>query len=203
MRFAGVLVSAILLSCLFIQTHAIDPGDIAAPSMNVPNMDMPKPLITAPNMNVPEPKTKTLEKPINNQNQAVNQTGNSSSNQTPMTQIQQEVEPTDMSGKWSIKFNDGTDRSLILNLWSSGKTRMMGYGTLTDQGVIESVTASGSVFAEELVLTVKSGAPEYANSKSDEYNLDLFMANNTMSGTYILEASDQSLSTGNVTAVRQ
>ena len=203
MRFAGILLSAILLPCLFILAHAIDPGDIAVPSMNVPNMDMPKPLITRPNMNVPEPNTKTLEKLNNNLNQVINQTGNVSSNQTPVTQIQQGVKPTDVSGKWSIKFNDGTDRSLMLNLWSSSKTRIMGYGTFTEQGTTNSVTASGSVSAEELILTIKSGAPEYANQKYDEYDLDMVMVNNTMSGTYMMKSSDQSLSTGNVTAVRQ
>ena len=203
MRFAGVLLSAMLLPCLFIQAHAIDPGDIAVPSMNVPNMDMPKPLITRPNMNVPEPNTNTLEKPNNNLIQAINQTGNVSSNQTPMIQIQQEVKPTDATGKWSIKFNDGIERSLILNLWSSSKTRIMGYGTLTEKGAMNSVTASGSLSAEALTLTVKSGAPEYSNQKYDEYNLDMFMVNNTMSGTYIMTSSDNSLSTGNVTAVRQ
>ena len=166
-------------------------------------MDMPKPLITRPNMNVPEPNIKTLEKLNNNLNQVINQTGNVSSNQTPVTQIQQEVKPTDVSGKWSIKLNDGTDRSLILNLWSSSKTRIMGYGTLTEKGAMNSVTASGSVSAEALTLTVKSGAPEYSNQKYDEYDLDMVMVNNTMSGTYMMKSSDQSLSTGNVTAVRQ
>ncbi len=39
-----------------------------------------------------------------------------------------------VSGKWSIQFNDGTDRSLDLNLWPSGGTRIMGYGTLTEKG---------------------------------------------------------------------
>jgi hypothetical protein len=203
MRLASILLSAILFQGLFIQAHAIDPGDIAVPSMPVPNMNMPEPLISRPNMNVPLPIPTTLEKPNNNPNQALNQAGNMSSNQTPVTQIQQEGMTMDLSGKWSIKFDDATDRSLVLTLWSSSESRIMGYGTLTEEGAMNSVTASGAVTAQELLLTVKSGAPEYANQKYDEYNLDLFMANNTLSGTYILNSGGQFLSEGNVTAVKQ
>jgi hypothetical protein len=203
MRLASILLSAILLSCLSIQSHAGEADDIAVPSMNVPNMNMPEPLISRPNMDMPEPNPKPLVKPNNNPNQALNQTGNMSSNQTQVIQIQQEVKPMDVSGKWSIKFNDGTDRSLDLNLWSSSGTRIMGYGTLTEEGAKNSVTASGSVTAQELTLTAKSAAPEYANQKYDEYDLDLFMVNNTLSGTYVLKSGGQSLGNGNATAVKQ
>ncbi len=197
MRLASTLLSAILLLCLFILAHAIEPGDIAAPSMNVPDMNMPKPLITRPNMNVPEPNAAIVMQ------NAINQTGNESSNQTLLTDIEEEVMPTNVSGKWSIRFDDGRDRSLVLNLWSSSKTRIMGYGTLTEKGAMNSVTASGSISAEELTLTIKSGASEYANQKYDEYYLDLFMVNDTMSGTYVQKADGQSSEIGNVTAVRQ
>jgi hypothetical protein len=197
MRLASTLLSAILLLCLFILAHAIEPGDIAAPSMNVPDMNMPKPLITRPNMNVPEPNAALVMQ------NAVNETGNVSFNQTLLTDIEEEVMPTNVSGKWSIRFDDRRDKSLVLNLWSSSKTRIMGYGTLTEKGAMNSVTASGSISAEELTLTIKSGASEYANQKYDEYYLDLFMVNDTMSGTYVQKADGQSSEMGNVTAVRQ
>ena len=197
MRLASTLLSATLLLCLFILAHAIEPGDIAAPSMKVPDMNMPKPLITRPNMNVPEPKAAIVMQ------NAINQTGNESSDQMLVTDIEEEVMPTNVSGKWSIRFDDGRDRSLVLNLWSSSKTRIMGYGTLTEKGAMNSVTASGSISAEELTLTIKSGASEYANQKSDEYYLDLFMVNDTMSGTYVQKSNGQSSELGNVTAIRQ
>ena len=197
MRLARTVLSAILLLFFCILAHAIEPGDIAAPSMNVPDMNMPKPLITRPNMNVPEPNAALVMQ------NAINQTGNESSNQTLLTDIEEEVMPTNVSGKWSIRFDDGRDRSLVLNLWSSSKTRIMGYGTLTEKGAMNSVTASGSISAEELTLTIKSGASEYANQKYDEYYLDLFMVNDTMSGTYVQKADGQSSEIGNVTAVRQ
>ncbi|MGD0953818.1 MAG: hypothetical protein ABR985_15755 [Methanotrichaceae archaeon] len=202
MRLASTLLSVILLSCLSIQAHG-DAGDIAEPSMPVPDMSVPEPHISAPTMDVPVPSPKPLDKPNSNPNQALNQTGNTSSNQAQTTQIQQDVQPMNVSGKWSIQFNDGSDGSLDLNLWPSGGTRIMGYGTLTEEGARSSVTASGSVTAQELTLIAKSSTPEYANQKYDEYDLDLLMVNNTLSGTYVLMSGGQSLGKGNATAVKQ
>ena len=202
MRLASILLSAILLSCLSIQAHG-DAGDIAEPSMPVPDMSVPAPHISAPTMDVPAPNPKPLDKPNSNPIQALNKTGNTSSNQAQATQIQQEVQPMNVSGKWSIQFNDGSDGSLDLNLWPSGGTRIMGYGTLTEGDARSSVTASGSVTAKKLTLIAKSSTPEYANQKYDEYDLDLSMVNNTLSGTYVLMSGGQSLAKGNATAVKQ
>ena len=202
MRLASVLLSAILLSCLSIQARA-DVGDIAVPSMPVPDMSVPEPHISAPSMEVPATNPKPLVNTNSNPNQVLNQTSNTSSIQTQVSQIQQGVQPMNVSGKWSIKFNDGTDRSLDLNLWPSGGNRIMGYGTLTEDGAKNSVTASGSLTAQELTLTAKSATPEYANQKYDVYDLDLLMKNNTLSGTYVLSSGGQSLGKGNVTAVKQ
>jgi hypothetical protein len=96
-----MLLSAILLSCLPVHAYGGMPGDIAVPSMKVPNMDMP------------EPKPKPLIEPNNNLNPVLSQTSNISSNQTQAAQIQQKAEPMDVSpmdvsGKWSVKFDDGT-----------------------------------------------------------------------------------------------
>ena len=203
MRLASIPLLAILLSCLSIQAHG-DVGDIAVPSMPVPDMSVPEPHISAPNMNVPPTNPKTLVEPNINPNQELNQTRNISSNQTQVTQIKQQgVQPMNVSGKWSIKFNDGTDKSFDLNLWPSGGNRIMGYGTLTEKGAKNSVTASGSFTAQELTLTAKSATPEYANQKYDVYDLDLFMINNTISGTYVLNSGGQFLGKGNATAVKQ
>jgi hypothetical protein len=198
MRFAAILLSTLLASCLSIQAHAIEPGDIAVPSMNVPNMNMPEPLITKPNMNVPVPNPK----PLVEQNQAASQTDNLSSNQTEVAQIPQEVKPMDVSGKWSVRFIDRTDLSLDLTLWSSGKSQIMGYGTLKDRGAKHSVTASGSWAEQELILVSKSASNEDVNQKYDECDLDLYLANNTLSGTYILKLGGQQLGKGNATAAK-
>ena len=188
MRLASILLFAILLTCLYFPARAIEPGDIAAPSISAPNMDMPKPLITRPSMNTPEP----IPKP-----QDIRE------NKTQIT----DVKSNDVSGKWLIKFDDRPDRLLDLTLWSSGKAKIMGYGNLIKGGAENSVTASGSYAEEELILTVKSAESEYASQKYDEYHLDLFMANdtrnNSMLGTYTLMSGGEFLGDGNATATKR
>lgn len=202
MRLGTMLLLTILLSCVSIQAYG-DVGDIAVPSMPVPNMNVPEPSISAPNMDMPVTKPKPLARPNNNPNQALIQTGNKSSNQTQVTQIQQEVKTMNVSGKWSIRFDNDTDRSLDLSLWSSGGNRIMGYGTLTEEGAKNSVAVSGSATMTELTLIAKSAAPEYANQKYDEYDLDLFRVNNTLSGSYVLKSGGKTLAKGNATALNQ
>jgi hypothetical protein len=46
-------------------------------------------------------------------------------------------------------------------------------------------------------LTVKSAEPEYSSQKYDEYDLDLFMVNETLSGTDILMSGGEFLGDGN------
>ena len=138
MRLVCIILSSILLSFLSIQAYALNEGDIAEPSISAPNMNMPSPIITrpassapissVPNMDMPKTEAKPPIKP-NNPVQAT-PTVNTSSNQT-LTQASQEPQKMDVSGKWSIKFDRRTDRSLDLNLWSSGGDRILGYGTLT------------------------------------------------------------------------
>jgi hypothetical protein len=195
MRLASLLLFAILLSCLSYQTCAIEPGEIAAPSIKAPNMNMPKPIISSPNMDTPEPKQRKQIIPEGNPNQSTNQ-----------TQVMK-AESNDLSGKWSITFDDRPDRLLDLTLWSSGRTQIMGYGTLTRGVTGNSVTASGSFAESELVLTVKSAESDYASQKYDEYDLHLIMVNNTarntMSGTYILRSGGEFLGDGNATALKR
>lgn len=197
MKSAGILLSAILLACLSIPAHAMDPGDIAAPSMNVPNMDVPKPLISKPNMDMPKANPKPLIKPGDKR---INNT-NISSNTTPKNR---DIQQMDTSGKWSIRFDDKADRSLALTLWTSaGTTGMMGFGTLTEEGIDNPVTATGSATARELRLIVKSATSKYINKIYDECDLNLSLSNKTASGTYALMSGGQLSITGNVTAVKQ
>jgi len=199
MKLASLLLFAILLSCLSFQAGAIEAGEIATPSISAPNMDMPKPIISSPNMNAPEPKPKPQV--VSDSNSSL--TGSIDSNQAQST----EARSNDVSGKWSIKFDDRPDRSLDLTLWSSGKTKVMGYGTLTKGGIGNSVTVSGSFGDEELLLTVKSAESEYLSQKYDEYLIDLFMVNDTanksMLGTYTLRFGDEFLGDGNATALKR
>jgi hypothetical protein len=200
MNPAIIMLPAILLLYLSVFAHALDPGDIAAPSMSVPNMNMPKP-IPKPNMDMPEPKPEPLVEPKSDPVQATNQSGNLSSNQTG---IQLEDKPMDVSGKWSIRFDDGTGRSLDLSLWSpSGTAKIMGFGTLADEGKGNSVTARGSMTSRELMMIVKSATSDYAKQKYDEFDFDLILANETLSGTYSMKLGGEIVGRGNATAVRQ
>jgi len=180
------------------QTHALEAGEIAAPSIKAPNMDMPTPIITRPSMDMPEPKPKQQAISDSNSNQTQNQT-DSSTNQTQAAAARS----NDVSGKWLIKFDDLPDRSLDLTIWSSGKAKIMGYGTLIEGSAGNSVTVSGSFAGNELILTVKSAEPEYSSQKYDEYVLDLFMANDTLSGTYMLMSGGEFSGDGNATASKR
>jgi hypothetical protein len=153
-------------------------------------------------MDMPDPRPKPLVKPDSSVDKTLNQTGNLSIDQTQMTQTPPEESPMDVSGRWSIKFDEVRSRSLDLNLWSSSGNRIMGYGTLRDGGAQHSVTVSGSVIGQELILATKPATPEYANQKNDEYRLALFMANNTLSGTYVMMSGGQSAGEGNATSVK-
>jgi len=196
MKLASTVLFALFLSCLLFPVHALEPGDIAAPSIKAPNMNMPKPIITSPNMNTPE--TKPTQRAITESNP--NQTGSSTADPS-------EAKSNDVSGKWSIRFDDRPDRILDLTLWSSSGTKIMGYGTLTKGSAGNSVTASGSFAEGELVLTVKSAEPDYASQRYDEYNLDLFTSNNSasniLSGTYILSSGGEFSDDGNATAKKR
>jgi hypothetical protein len=157
-----------------------------------------QPVSSGPNMSMPDSSPKPLVNTNGNSNQTFNQTGNQSSSQ-PQT----EAKPVDLSGKWSVKFNDNANRSLDLNLWSSGETGIMGYGTLTEDGVKISATAKGTVADQNLKLTSKTIVGDYVNQIDREYDLDLFMANNAISGTYVLKSGGKFLGKGNATAVKQ
>jgi hypothetical protein len=192
MRLASLLLLAIFLSCAFFQAFAFEPGDIAAPSIAAPNMDMPTPKITSPNMGMPEQK------------QVKQDISESKANQT---EDKIDDQSDDFSGKWSIKFDNLPDRSLDLTLWLSGRTKIMGYGTLEKRSTSNSVTVRGSIAGDELMLTVQSADSDYSGQNSDKYDLRLFQANNTsnktMSGTYILSVGGEFMGDGNITAMKR
>jgi hypothetical protein len=188
MRLASLLLLAILLYCASFQACAIEPGDIAAPSIAAANMDMPTPKITSPNMGMPEPKQ--VQQGI-------------SESKANHTEDKDDDQSDDLSGKWSIKFDNLPDRLLDLTLWSSGRSKIMGYGTLAKGSTSNSVTVSGSISGEELMLAVQSANSEYSGQNSDKYDISLFQANNTMSGTYILSVGGEFIGDGNATAIKR
>ena len=192
MRIASLLLSAILLLSLSLQASAYEAGDIAAPSIPFANMDMPTPKITSPNMAMPPAAAKQQVLPENQANKRENKTDDQSDN---------------LSGKWSIRFEDRPDRLLDLTLWSSDKTKFMGYGTMTSQSKSSSVTVSGSLEGDELMLTVTSTESDYSGQVPDKYDITLTLANstavNSMSGTYILTSGGEFVGDGNAKAIRR
>lgn len=179
-----MVLLAIIFMCSYPVAQAIEEGAIAQPSMPVPNMDMPKPVIKAP-------ATGQMDEKSNEQS------ADNSSSPAP-----NEADDA-ISGKWAIRFEDQRDRSLDMTLWSSGKDKIMGYGTLTKNGAEISMTASGSLRENELVMVVKSGQAELGSADYSEYDLDMLVENSTLSGTYTLSSGTGASINGNVTAIKR
>jgi hypothetical protein len=152
------------------------------------------------NMSMPDPSPKPLVKQEtnNNSNQTLDQTGNQSS-----VLALQEAKPLDLSGKWAVKFSDNTSSSLDLILLSAGADKIMGSGTLVEDGTRIPVTASGTITGQEVTLTSKTVVGDYVNKIDREYDLDLVMTNNILSGAYVLKSANKFLGKGNATAVKQ
>jgi hypothetical protein len=232
MRLASLLFLAILLSCLSIQARAAgcgsnwlgndavgyDPdfsvsahqqGSLVQPSsdLNTPiKTTSSKPRVapdergqvipqSSVNMSMPDPSPKPLIKPNTT---AINQTSNSSST---LTQAQPVVKLIDVSGKWFVKFNESINRSLELILFAS-QDRVMGSGTLVEDGAKIPLTASGSVSANELLLTAKTVIGDYVNQIDRQFELDLFMSQGTLSGTFLLKSAGKFLAKGNATMAK-
>ena len=79
----------------------------------------------------------------------------------------------------------------------------MGTGTLVENGTKIPVTASGTVADQIVTLTTKTVVGKYVNQIDREYDLNLFITNNALSGTYVLKSGGKFLGKGNATAVKQ
>ena len=226
MRLASILLSAMILSCFSAQAQVnifglnmtmpeplssepdmgvpepLSSGpnmDVPEPLVSKPNMDMPEPLTPKPNMDMPKPNPKPPIMPNADIDQTTNHAGDNSTNTSQVVQMQQEIKPLNVSGKWSIKLDGSSDGSLDLNLWSLSGVEILGSGTLTEGSIRNPVTASGSVSAQELTLTTRSAVPDFDR----QYFIDMYMVNNTLSGTYTMKSGVQSLGKGNATAIKE
>ena len=155
---------------------------------------------SGPNMSMPNPSPKPLaeQKPNNNSSETLNQTGSQGS-----VLAQPEAKPIDFNGKWSVKFEDDTNRSLDLIMLSAGADKAMGSGTLVEDGIRIPVTASGTITGKDVTLTSKTVVGDYVNKIDREYDLDLVVTNKTLSGAYVLKSGGKFLGKGNATAVKQ
>jgi len=214
MKWASMMRSIILLfslclalclnSCLYSSLAAdSEPGAIASPSIPAANMDMPTPKITAPNMDMPESNSKTQAgQNDSSKNSSVSQTP-AGFNASEESSVSEEEEGGDsISGKWSVRFEDLKDRTLDLTLWSAGAERIMGFGTETKGSSSGSISASGSFAKNELILTVKPAQSEKEGGTGEQYDFDLQLNGNALSGTYVMTGGEISAS-GNATAAKR
>ncbi|MGB3920831.1 hypothetical protein [Methanothrix sp.] len=189
---AQIAIILVSLSCISIAATALEPGTIAVPSITGANMDMPKPLITPPTMDMPDPSPKVT---------VVEGKRDPFADGSPFN----ETEGSDsdrMSGKWRVRFASRNDLSLSLTLWGSGGNKVMGFGSLNEGAADNSFSASGSVLGDNLVLSARSAAPKFEGQRYDQCDLDLILANDTLSGSYILRWQGEEREQGNATAVR-
>ena len=189
MRFTIILV---MLWCFSIEVFALDPGTIAVPSITGANMDMPKPLITPPTMDMSGPSSKVT---------VVEGKKDPFSDGSPFNESQK-GEAAKLNGKWTVKFAGRCDVSLGLDLWASGTDEVMGFGSLVEGAANNSFSASGSISGDELILSARSAAPKFEDQRYDQCDLDLFLKNDTLSGTYVLKWAGATQDAGNATAVR-
>lgn len=194
MKLASILLLIVLLSYSFPETRAVEAGVIAEPSMPVPNMDMPK-------LHITKPITDTTVKQAN-QNSSSNLADNKSGTIDKSESQENDDETSSIAGKWKIKFEEKKDTSLDLTLWSMSGEQVMGFGTLKTSGADTSMTASGSFSNEELVLAVKSAQEGLGSQNYKQCDLDLYAANETLKGTYILSLGAEPGISGNATATK-
>jgi hypothetical protein len=199
MKLTSILLLAILLLSSYPRAQALEEGEIAEPSMPVPNMDMPTPIITKPNMDAPDQKSALQSVQEDNSSLALNQSGIANEGQTQANNDRAAA----VSGKWTIEFENIKSRSLDLTLWSAGTDKIMGFGTLNINGARTSMTASGSIIEDQLILAVKSAQAEFGSPDYYQYDLDMLAANNTLSGTYTMQSGDETSINGNATAIKR
>jgi hypothetical protein len=147
------------------------------------------------NMSMPDPSPKPL---VNQNTTNINQTSNSSDS---LSLAQTANKLIDVSGKWLVKFNESANRTLDLNLFTN-QDRVMGSGNLVEDGTKIYLTASGSVSANELILNAKTVIGPYVNQIDRQFDLDLYMSNGTLSGTYLLKSAGKFLAKGNATMAK-
>jgi hypothetical protein len=127
------------------------------------------------NMSMPEPLAAENETDQNDNETALANNSNTSAPAQP--------QPLEVGGKWLIKLGNSTDRSIELNVFPSGRNIYAG-GTLTMDGAVLTVTATGSLDDRDLFLKVKTEVSKWGNQIDKRYDLDLVVGNGSLSGTY-------------------
>ena len=145
-----------------------DERPIALPSSSGPNMSMPEP----------------LPKPLDAENETARDSGNETAlNNSSSASAPRQPQTLDVEGKWLIKMDNSTDRSLDLILIQNEKSIMASGNLMTDGSEI-AVTGHGSLEDKDLSLKVKTVVREYGNQIDKRYDLELVVGNGSLSGKY-------------------
>jgi hypothetical protein len=131
-------------------------------------------------MSMPEP----LPKPLDAENETARDSGNETAlNNSSSASAPRQPQPLDVEGKWLIKMDNSTDRSLDLILIQNEKSIMASGNLMTDGSEI-AVTGHGSLEDKDLSLKVKTVVMEYGNQIDKRYDLELVVGNSSLSGKY-------------------
>jgi hypothetical protein len=155
--------------------------DTASSKPRIPPDERPRtiPSSSGPNMSMPEPLPKPLV--------AENGTDQESSNETALNGTNAGTtlpsQPPDVGGRWLIKLDNSTDRSLDLILIQTEKS-IMTSGSFIANGAEIAMTGHGSLQDKDLTLKVKTVVREYGNQIDKRYDLDLVVENESLSGRY-------------------
>lgn len=171
-----------------LESSSVDLSAVSSKS-RIPPDERPQtiPSGSGPNMSMPEP----LPKPLAAKNEivqkgngaALNNTTNTSVLTNSSVQAPPQAQELDVSGRWLIKLDNSTDRTIDLILIQNERG-IMASGNLMMDGAEIPVTAHGSLEDKDLVLKVKTVVREYGNQIDKRYDLDLVVGNGSLSGKY-------------------
>lgn len=156
-------------------------SDAASSRPRIPPDERPQPFPTStgPNMSMPEP----LPKPLSSENKTAQNSSSSALNNSSSISAPRQPPPPNVGGRWLIKLDNSTDRSLDLILIQTERG-IMASGNLIEDGAEIAVTAHGSLEERDLSLKVKTVVSEWGNQIDKRYDLDLLVGDGSLSGEY-------------------
>jgi len=183
---------------VFVNTDSQDASVSTSSKPRVPPDERPAayPNPNPVNMSMPDPNS--VRVPLSAANNSSVQT------QLAVQAVTVPIRSMDFSGKWTIKLDDGQSMDLTLFQTGSNNERVMGSGYLFKGSSKVPLTASGSVSDKEAKLNLRTQVNEYINKNDPQcqYNVDMFLKNDVLSGSYEMMKDDDSQVNGNATAIK-
>ncbi len=152
-----------------------------------------------PNMSMPDSSPKPLKSTTSADEVASDTSSGSSESSVSSEPVSSEPAPADVGGKWLVQL-DKSGESMDLILIQTGAS-IMGSGNLDGETKIPLI-ASGSINNGNLKLNVKTVVGKYVNQIDKHYNMDLKLADGSLSGSYQAYSGETSIGNGRVAATR-